>query len=115
MTYSNSLAAGRERYAARNQNNVSMRTASRAIGPVSNTIVLVVLISLLGLLYLTQVTKTNAYGYDINQLTEQKTSLEQQFTQLEVEQARLQAINRVASSAVVQNMVDATPQTTLSN
>ena len=36
---------------------------------------LVILACLLGLLYLTQVTKTNAYGYKINSLEQQQTKL----------------------------------------
>ena len=40
----------------------------RAFGPISNSIILIVLACLLGLLYLTQVTKTNTYGYQINGL-----------------------------------------------
>ena len=68
MTYSSSLAMNRQRFASRNQNTTSFREQERSIGPISNTIILIVLACILGLLYLTQVTKTNAYGYKINEL-----------------------------------------------
>src|SRR3990167_4536307 len=76
MTYSSSLALGRQRFAGKNQNTTSFRTGERSIGPVSNTIILVVLACLLGLLYLTQVTKTNAAGYTIDGLQKHHTELQ---------------------------------------
>jgi len=75
MTYSSTLSMSRGQYAGRNQNVVSFRTKERTLGPISNTIILVVLACLLGLLYLTQVTKTNAYGYSINDLQQKQTQL----------------------------------------
>ena len=69
MTYSSSLAHGRKSAGLnRNQNTASFRSRERALGPVSNSVILIVLACLLGLLYLTQVTKTNAFGYKINDL-----------------------------------------------
>ena len=68
MTYSSSLALGRQRFAGKNQNTTSFRSQEKTIGPISNTVILIVLACLLGLLYLTQVTKTNAHGYKINAL-----------------------------------------------
>ena len=76
MTYSSSLAMGRQRYAQRNQNSTSFQVAERTLGPISNTIILIVLACLLGLLYLTQVTKTNSYSYRINSLNKQQTQLQ---------------------------------------
>lgn len=61
---------------------------------------LIVLACILGLLYLTQVTKTNAFGYRIENLKEQKTTLQQEHDALEVAAARLQSIERVKNSAV---------------
>jgi len=66
MTYSSSVAASRRGYVRRNQNSVSFAASARTLGPISNTIILIVLACLVGLLYLTQVTKTNGYGYTIN-------------------------------------------------
>jgi hypothetical protein len=115
MTYSNSLAMNRSRYSGRNQNSVTFRTQTRTLGPVSNTITLIVLACLLGLLYLTQVTKTNAFGYQINDLQQTQTSLRNQHNNLEVDSARMQSVARVQTSSVAQGMVAATPSATVSN
>ena len=113
MTYSSSLAMNRTRFSGRNQNSVSFRAQARTLGPVSNTIVLIVLACLLGLLYLTQVTKTNAYGYQINNLQEQQQSLKTQHDNLEVASACLQSLSRVQGSAVAKNLVSVAPSDTV--
>jgi hypothetical protein len=115
MTYSSSLAASRQRFASRNQNTTSFRSNDRTLGPISNTIILIVLACVLGLLYLTQVTKTNAYGYQINSLTTQATQLQQEQDDLEIASARLQALDRVKQSDTAKNLVTVAPTATLSN
>lgn len=115
MTYSSTLAMNRQRFGQRNQNTVSLQQAVRTVGPVSNTIILIVLACILGLLYLTQVTKTNAYGYKINDLQTQQASLSQQHDDLEVASARQQALERVASSDVAKNLVSVAPSATIRN
>lgn len=115
MTYSSSLAMSRSRFSGRNQNAVSFRATERTLGPISNTIVLIVLALLLGLLYLTQVTKTNAFGYQINNLQQQSAKLQSQHNDLEVNSARLQSLARVQSSAVAKSMVPVSPSDTIQN
>ena len=115
MTYSSSLAMNRTRFAGRNQNSVSFQVQTRTLGPVSNTIVLIVLACLLGLLYLTQVTKTNAYGYQISALQTQAQQLKSQHDDLEVSSARLQSLSRVQGSAVAKKMVAVAPSGTVKN
>lgn len=115
MTYSSTLAMNRQRFGQRNQNSTSFKKQARTIGPVSNTIILIVLACILGLLYLTQVTKTNAYGYRINELQGQQTELQQQHDDLEVAAARLQALNRVQASDVAKNLVSVAPAATVQN
>lgn len=115
MTYSSSLAVNRSRYQGRNKNSVSFRAQARTLGPISNTITLIVLACLLGLLYLTQVTKTNAYGYQINALQQQQASLKSQHDDLEVASARLQSLSRVQGSAVAKNLVSVAPSGTVRN
>ncbi len=115
MTYSSSLAMGRQRFAGRNQNTATFKGRKKAIGPVSNTIILIVLACLLGLLYLTQVTKTNAYSYRINDLKEQQASLQAEHDQLEIDSARQQALERVKNSAVAKNLVSVVPSATVQN
>lgn len=105
----------RNRFSGRNQNSVSFRAQARTLGPISNTIILIVLACLLGLLYLTQVTKTNAYGYQINSLQQQQEKLKSQHDNLEVDSARLQSLDRVQSSDVAKGMVSVAPSSTVSD
>jgi hypothetical protein len=115
MTYSSSMAVNRQRYAGRNQNAVSFRSKERTLGPISNTIILVVLACLLGLLYLTQVTKTNAYGDKMFALQQQQSALETQHSNLEVASAQLQSLDRVQTSAPAKSLVAVAPSATLPN
>src|SRR5688572_11381392 len=120
MTYSSSLSMSRsmsrsQRYAGRNQNAVDFRRSGSRLGPISNTVILIVLACLLGLLYLTQVTKTNAYGYQINNLSKEQTKLQQQHDELEVTAARLQALDRVKNSAAAKRLVSVGPSETIQN
>ena len=109
MTYSSTLALGRQQHLSRGQNSVSFKVTDKRLGPVSNTIVLIVLACLLGLLYLTQVTKTNSYGYQINGLKQQQSKLQQQHEDLTVASAREQSLDRVAASQQAAAMTPATP------
>ncbi len=105
----------RSRYQGRNQNSVSFRATARTLGPISNTIILIVLACLLGLLYLTQVTKTNAFGYQINGLQERQSQLKSQHDDLEVSSARLQSLQRVKASPQAKNLVSVAPSATVQN
>lgn len=115
MTYSSSVALGRQRQIGRNQNAVTFRRSERTLGPISNTIILIVLACLLGLLYLTQVTKTNAYGYKINALQEQHAQLKSEHDDLEVASARLQSLDRVEDSRAAKNLTAVAPTDTVKN
>jgi len=105
----------RTRYVGRNQNSVSFRAQERVLGPISNTIILIVLACLLGLLYLTQVTKTNAYGYQINSLQTQAAKLQAEHDELQVDSARLQSLSRTQNSSVAKGLVSVAPSATVQN
>jgi hypothetical protein len=105
----------RQRYAGRNQNTTSFKVRERTLGPVSNTIMLIVLACMLGLLYLTQVTKTNAYGYQINDLQKQQTTAQTEHDELEIASARLQSLEKVKNSEVAANMVNVSSSGTVKN
>jgi len=114
MTYSSSLAVGRKNALyGRGQNSTPFRAQERALGPISNTIILIVLALLLGLLYLTQVTKTNAYGYQINSLQQEQAKLGAQHDDLAVASARLQSVDRVQNSDVAKGLVSVAPTATV--
>ena len=114
MTYSSSISLGRSRYAVRGQNAVSFKNDSTRLGPISNAIVLLVLICLIGLVYLTQVTKSNSYSYDIRELQTQQSALLEQQKDLELTAARLQSID---SAAVAESagLVSVAPSGTITN
>ena len=103
----------RRSYARRNQNAVSFATKNKSLGPVSNTLILIILSCLIGLLYLTQVTHTNAFGYTINSLQQQQTSLQNQKDNLAVSAARLQSLDRVSNSQVAKGLVSTAPAGTI--
>ena len=109
MTYSSSVASNRRQYIKRNQNSVAYALSPKTLGPISNTVILIALLCLIGLLYLTQVTKTNSYGYTINNLQQEQTQLKNQKVDLEVTAARLQALDRVAASGAANHLVPVTP------
>ncbi len=115
MTYASSLAMSRQRFSTRNQNTTTFQTKEGRLGPISNTIMLIVLACILGLMYLTQVTKTNAYGYRINGLHQEQSKLAAEHDQLEVAAARLQALDRVKNSAVAKSLVSVAPSGTVQN
>jgi hypothetical protein len=115
MTYSSSVAINRQRFGGRNQNTTSFQAKERTLGPISNTVMLIIMTCLLGLMYLTQVTKTNAYSYQINELQQKQTQLKDERAELEVSSARLQALDRVKDSQVAKNLVSVAPSATIQN
>jgi hypothetical protein len=114
MTYSSSLAVGRKTAVyGRGSNTQPFRSQEKALGPISNTIILIVLALVLGLLYLAQVTKTNAHGYQINSLREEQTKLNAEHDDLAVASARLQSVERVQNSDVAKGLVSIAPAATV--
>jgi cell division protein FtsL len=98
-----------ERMWRRNQNTVKHKL-SVGLGPVSHTVLIAIMLCILGLIYLTQITKSSTYGYQINDLNNKKEQLLSDKQDLEVESARLQALERVKQSDVAKAMT--TPDST---
>ncbi len=118
MTYSSSIALGRRSnaFTGRNKNGTAFRSSQgRALGPVSNSIILIVLALVLGMLYLAQVTKTNAYGYKIASLQSEQAQLRAENDDLQVAAARLQSVQRVQNSDQAKNLVSVAPKSTVKN
>ena len=89
----------------RNQNLTRQGTAALRLGPVSATFVVIVAISLLALIYLNQITKTNVFGYQITTLQNKTAALQSSKQDLEVQAARLQSIEQIQQSPAVAAMV----------
>lgn len=87
----------------RNQNTVHFQ-AGISLGPVAHTVIIAVMLAVLGLIYLTQITKTSTYGYQLNELGAKKEQLLSENRDLEVETARLQALERIQETNVAKAM-----------
>lgn len=98
-----SLALRENRMWRRNQNTTRF-APSVALGPVTHTVLVALMIAVLGLIYLTQVTKTSTYGYQIDELETKRSALLAERQDLENENARLQALERVKNSRVASAM-----------
>jgi hypothetical protein len=62
------------------------------------------MITVLGLIYLTQATRATSYDYEAQKIDNQIAELTTQKTDLEVENARLTALDSVANSSVARQM-----------
>jgi cell division protein FtsL len=87
----------------RNQ-NLTPFSSGQKLGPVANAVLIALLVALLGLLYLTQLTKTGSFSYEISQIDAEKSQLSAEQDNLKVENARLQSLNRIKNSDVAAAM-----------
>ncbi|HSX14409.1 MAG TPA: hypothetical protein VLE72_00660 [Candidatus Saccharimonadales bacterium] len=92
-------------YAVRRNQNLTKQTTTMRLGPISGTFVVIAAVSILALLYLNQITKTNVFGLHITELQKKSSQLQSNKQDLEVEAARLQSIQEVSKSQVVAQMV----------
>jgi cell division protein FtsL len=64
------------------------------------------IIALMGLLYLTQLTRVSSFSYELSQIDERKAELVAERDDLKVENARLEAQSRIKNSSVAANMTE---------
>ena len=88
---------------SRNQNNTRF-VSSVKLGPVAHTVLVALMITVLGLIYLTQATKATGYDYEAQQIEDKIAELEVKKSDLEIENARLTALSSVKSSDVASSM-----------
>lgn len=93
----------------RNQNATRFQSQVK-LGPVAHTVLVALMITVLGLIYLTQVTKTTAYGYEAQTLDAEMSELVAKKSELEVQDARLTSLDNVKNSEVAAAMT--TPEAT---
>ncbi|PID31608.1 hypothetical protein CR983_00185 [Candidatus Saccharibacteria bacterium] len=98
---------------SRNQNSVTFTSAVK-LGPVAHTVLIALMITVLGLIYLTQATKATSYDYALEEVDNQIAELAIQKNDLEVENAKLTALRSVSDSSVAANM-QAPSETSYSN
>ena len=93
----------RSRTMSRNYNSVSYVSAVK-LGPVTHTVLVALMITVLGLIYLTQATKATSYDYAASEVDSKIAELSIQKGDLEVENAKLTALETVQNSQVAANM-----------
>jgi hypothetical protein len=93
---------------ARRNQNLYRQPTTLTMGSNSATFVVIALISVLALLYLNQITKTGAIGYQVTDLSAQRDQLVSDEQTLDVEAARLESIQAIQGSKTVAGMVPTT-------
>jgi cell division protein FtsL len=88
---------------SRNQNNVAFVSAIK-LGPVTHTVLIALMITVLGLIYLTQATRATGYDYETQKIDSQIATLNAEKSDLEIENARLTSLETVKNSSVATTM-----------
>ena len=91
--------------AMRRNQNLYRNQAKIAFGPIAIGFVTIGIISVLALLYLTQITKTSVYGYQLSDLTSKSEKISAAKQELQVQAARLSAIQSIQSAKTVSQLV----------
>lgn len=101
MSYqsNNYYVSRRQQSYSRNQNTTRFESAIK-LGPVAHTVLIALMIIVLGLIYVTQATRTTGYDYQAQKIDSQIAALNEQKGELEIENARLTAIETVKKSSV---------------
>jgi len=109
MSYSQStyIPSRRSQNWSRNQNTTRFVSAVK-LGPVAHTVIVALMITVLGLIYLTQATRATSYDYESQKIDSQIAELNDQKGDLEIENARLTALESVKNSSVAREMTAAT-------
>lgn len=88
---------------SRNQNTTRF-VSSVKLGPVAHTVLVALMITVLGLIYLTQATRATGYDYESQKIDSQIADLNDQKSDLQIENARLTALETVKNSSVAREM-----------
>ncbi len=105
MSYSTSqyYSSRRQQNWNRNQNATRFVSAVK-LGPVAHTILVALMITVLGLIYLTQATRVTSYDYKIDGVDSKISELSVKKGDLEIENARLTSLESVKNTAVAKEM-----------
>lgn len=105
MAYQRTVQFQAQRQSSWNRNQNTTRFASSIkLGPVTHTVLVALMITVLGLIYLTQATRATGYDYEAQKIDSKIADLTTQKTDLEVENARLTALDNVQNSNVAREM-----------
>ncbi|MEI6850567.1 MAG: hypothetical protein WCK26_01205 [Candidatus Saccharibacteria bacterium] len=105
MTYqrTQSFTNRRQQNWSRNQNTVAYVSAIK-LGPVAHTVLIALMITVLGLIYLTQATRATGYDYATQKIDKDIATLNNEKSDLQIENARLTALEAVKNSSVASTM-----------
>lgn len=104
MSYQrNNYSSRRQAPMRRNQNTVAFASSVK-LGPVTHTVLIALMITVLGLIYLTQATKATSYDYQAQAIDTKIAELASVKTDLEVENSRLTALESVRNSSVAKTL-----------
>ncbi len=104
MSYSaHNFTSRRQQNWSRNQ-NTTRYTSNVKLGPVAHTVLVALMITVLGLIYLTQATKATSYDYEIDRVDTKISELATKKDDLEIENARLTSLGVTKDSAVAREM-----------
>lgn len=87
----------------RNYNSVNY-VSSVKLGPIAHTVLVALMLTVLGLIYLTQATKATSYDYAASEIDSRIAELDAQRGDLEIENARLVALETIERSQVAASM-----------
>jgi len=88
---------------SRNQNTTRFKSSIK-LGPVSHTVLVALMVAVLGLIYLTQATRATSYDYESQKIDSQIADLTTKKSDLEIENARLSALESIKNSTVAKEM-----------
>ncbi|MCL5407737.1 MAG: hypothetical protein M1429_04575 [Patescibacteria group bacterium] len=74
------------------------------VGPVSLKFITVALLAIAALFYLAQSAQSSTFKYKIMELEDQKSKVQTDVNQLEVESARLKSLNEIKNSTQAMNL-----------
>lgn len=87
----------------RNQNTTRFTSAIK-LGPVAHTVLIALMITVLGLIYLTQAVRATSYDYEIDRVDSHISELAVKQSDLEIENARLTSLSTTKNSSVAREM-----------
>jgi len=92
---------------SRNQ-NTTRYVSTVKLGPVAHTVIVALMIAVLGLIYLTQAARVTGYDYETDRIDTQIAELSEQKSELQIENARLTALETIKNSSVAREMTTPT-------
>lgn len=72
----------------------------------THTVLVALMITVLGLIYLTQAASATGYDYEVQKVDEKIAELHNEMADLEIENARLTALENIRTSSVARQMAE---------